>query len=206
MKYYMFMSIVLLLLASTEAAVNDQGAFNFDATIFTNYCGEILVDKEMVEKVSKMEDRGKQEIYLVKIANKEIDKELKEKQPSKFMSECLKKTTAIRLLGKTPGTNYIDLLINEISFSDPNIKKGQKCPAIQALIDKGEDAEDALWHFFETAELKENYTDENESEFDRIRGAIWALQAINRNDSKYYEELEKKESKIDRQIWQQLWF
>jgi hypothetical protein len=203
MKYIVAFVLIIAHMGLADEHLNKH---HFNPMSFTNSCGDILVDKEMVENVNEMEDMDNQEKYLVGTAKKDIAESLKRDTPSKYREECLKKTTAIRLLGKIHGVNHVDVLIDELSFSDPNIKKGQKYPAIDALIDKGRNAENALWCFLENAELSmliKNYND-NEEKIERILQAIWALKAINSNEAKFYDELEQRKHKIDRQIYIQL--
>jgi hypothetical protein len=188
---YIIMSVAMSMITISDAAA-EKSVPNFNMVIYTN----CYVDKTLVEKVSEIEDKEEREKYLVEIAQKDIDKGLKKDNPSKHKEECLKKTTAIRLLGKTPGTNYTDVLIQELTFSD-HYSNNSTYPAIDALVDKGEKVTNILWNVVEKKKIQDG------DSFRRVNNSGAALELI-LGKAEFSKSLEKHKDKIPKQTYQLL--
>lgn len=191
MKYVM-MAIGTLMILSVEGVAGEKSQFDFNTATFTNY----YIDEGLVKKVSEIDDKGKRNKYLVKIAERDIDQSLKKENLSKYKAECLKKTTAIRLLGKTPGTNHVDVLIQQLRFTDPH-PNNSTYPAIDALVDKGEKVTNILWNVVGKTKIQD------EESFQRVNNAGAALKLI-LGKAEFSKSLEKHKDKIPKQTYQLL--
>lgn len=64
-----------------------------------------------------------------------------------FSNAAFRKSAAISYLGDTEGTNHMDVLLSQLSFSDPTLAA---YPAVDAIVKKGQPAIAPLWVFIVT--------------------------------------------------------
>ena len=147
-------------------------------------------DISLINQYDEIKENNEKNQFLRKAASADIHANGKTDADS--VNKSLKKATAIRLIGKTPGTNNIDIIINELAFSDLASKS---YPAIDASIDKGEVILSHLWRVVEDANSNSDY-------FMTINAGM-ALQKI-MGKKEYQAMLNAKKGTIDKQVYQSL--